>query len=259
MVTQVQNLPETNPPAASGIPVVQVHGLYKAFGNNRVLNGFDLSVRPGENVVVLGKSGSGKSVLIKCISGLLRPDAGSIRVLGQDITQLNHDELDEVRAKIGFLFQSGALYDSMTVRENLEFPLHRHGLRISRAEMDARVLEALENVGLRHTVDLLPSELSGGMRKRIGIARTLIMRPELILYDEPTAGLDPITAREISQLIVSVQRLYGASAIIITHDLACARTVADRIVVLLDGVCAAEGSFRELQHSPDAQIRSFFD
>ena len=239
--------------------VIQTISLCKAFGQNRVLNGFDLSLKRGENLVVLGKSGSGKSVLIKCIVGLLEPDSGEISVFGQSIPQLNQDELDRIRVKIGFLFQSSALYDSMTVRENLEFPLRRHATSKNREEVDALVTEALEYVGLKHAIDLMPSELSGGMRKRIGLARTLILKPEIILYDEPTTGLDPVTGREISHLIVDIQHKYNTSSIIITHDMGCARIVADRIMVLANGICHAQGTFDELKKSGDPLIKPFFE
>lgn len=239
--------------------VIQTKALNKAFGKNQVLSGFDLTLRRGENLVVLGKSGSGKSVLIKCIVGLLAPDSGEISVFGQSIPNLNQDELDRIRVKIGFLFQSSALYDSMTVRENLEFPLRRHAASKNRDEVDALVVEALDNVGLRHAIDLMPSELSGGMRKRIGLARTLILKPEIILYDEPTTGLDPVTGREISHLIVDIQHKYNTSSIIITHDMGCARIVADRLMVLANGICHAQGTFEELKKSGDPQIKPFFD
>jgi phospholipid/cholesterol/gamma-HCH transport system ATP-binding protein len=247
----------TAPP--QGVPVIEVTGLHKSFGSNHVLKGVDLRLSEGENLVVLGKSGSGKSVLIKIIGGLIRPDAGSVRVLGQEITSLKLDELDHLRAHIGFLFQSSALYDSMTVRQNLEFPMRRHRMALTPGQMQSRLQEVLENVGLSHAIDLLPAELSGGMRKRIGIARTLILRPKVILYDEPTAGLDPVTARGISQLIVAVQKRYGSSSLIITHDLACVKTTANRIVVLEGGVCRAEGTYQQLQTSPIPAVKEFFE
>ncbi len=240
---------------------VMIHtaDLYKSFGDNHVLKGFQLDLFKGENLVVLGKSGSGKSVLIKCMVGLLYPDQGLVEVFGKNIPSLNQDELDHIRVKIGFLFQSSALYDSMTVRENLEFPLRRHWISKTREEVDDLVMEALENVGLAHAVDLMPSELSGGMRKRIGLARTLILKPDIILYDEPTTGLDPITGREISKLIVDIQHKYNTSSIIITHDMGCARIVANRIIVLVNGVCYAEGTFAELKQSADPNIKPFFE
>jgi phospholipid/cholesterol/gamma-HCH transport system ATP-binding protein len=219
----------------------------------------NLTIQKGENVVVLGRSGVGKSVLIKCLVGLVEPDAGTIRILGKDVSQLNFYELDRLRAQVGFVFQSNALYDSMTVRENLEFPLRRHYMTKNRREIDALVVEALENVGLLKAIDLMPAELSGGMRKRIGLARAMILKPDIMLYDEPTTGLDPITAREIDHLMLKVQAKYGTSAIIITHDIACARLVGNRIVVLIDGVCLHEGSYEQLKNSSDSRVRAFFD
>jgi len=238
---------------------VAIKDLYKSFGDNHVLKGFNLNLRKGENLVVLGKSGSGKSVLIKCMVGLLYPEKGSVEVFGKNIPKLDRDELDHIRVKIGFLFQSSALYDSMTVRENLEFPLRRHWISKSREEVDELVLEALDNVGLKHAVDLMPSELSGGMRKRIGLARTLILKPDIILYDEPTTGLDPITSREISNLIVDIQHKYNTSSIIITHDMACAKIVSNRVMVLVNGVKFIEGTYDELEKSTDPQIKPFFE
>jgi len=239
--------------------VIVIEHLCKRFGTNVVLNDFNLAVGKEENVVVLGKSGVGKSVLIKCIIGLLKPDSGSIQVFGQEITGLDHEELDRVRAKLGFLFQSNALYDSMTVRKNLEFPLRRHWIKISQQEVDAMVMEVLENVGLADAVDKLPEELSGGMRKRIALARTLILKPEIILYDEPTTGLDPITGRGISKLIVEMQQKYHTASIIISHDMHCVRMTADRVALLMDGRCYAEGPLDELAHSTDKNISQFFE
>jgi len=243
----------------SRLPVITIEHLKKSFGTNIVLTDFNLNLFQGENVVVLGRSGSGKSVLIKCIIGLLDPDQGQITVLGKSILDLNDDELDQVRVKVGFLFQSNALYDSMTVRQNLEFPLRRHWMKVSQQEVDNMVMEALENVGLEYTVDMMPIELSGGMRKRIALARTLILKPEIILYDEPTTGLDAITSKEISELMVKLQRKYNTSSLIISHDMKCVQLTADRVVVLIDGKCWAEGSFEVLRHSEDKMIRQFFD
>lgn len=239
--------------------VISIQHLSKSFGSNEVLKDFNLDVFKGENVVVLGKSGSGKSVLIKCIIGLINPDQGSIKVLDQDVLQLNSDEMDQMRVKVGFLFQSNALYDSMSVRENLEFPLRRHGKDLSPDEMDKAVKEALESVGLEHTEYMMPSELSGGMKKRIAIARTLILKPDIILYDEPTTGLDPITGKEISELIVEIQNVYKTSSVIISHDMHCVKIVANRIVMLIDGKCYAEGTYEELKMSEDIRIKQFFD
>jgi phospholipid/cholesterol/gamma-HCH transport system ATP-binding protein len=239
--------------------VIQIQELYKGFGSNQVLKGFNLQLSKGENLAVLGKSGSGKSVLIKCIIGLMQQDEGEITVLGQSISALNQDELDHLRVKIGFLFQSNALYDSMTVRENLEFPLRRHWMEISNQETEDLVMESLENVGLAHTVDLMPVELSGGMRKRIALARTLILKPEIILYDEPTTGLDPITSKEISDLMNELQKKYNTSSIIISHDMNCIQRTADRMILLVDGIAYAEGSFDELKAKSDPVILPYFE
>jgi len=238
--------------------VIVIEDLGKSFGTNKVLEHFNVSLYQGENLVVLGKSGSGKSVLIKCIIGLIQPERGSIEVLGQNVLRLNQAELDEIRVKVGFLFQSNALYDSMTVRENLEFPLRRHSFDLTQNQVNDMVLEALRNVGLEHTVDMMPSELSGGMRKRIALARTLILKPEIILYDEPTTGLDPITSLEIISLIKSVGEKYRTSSLIITHDMKCVRLIAHRIVMLIDGKCYASGTYDELSASEDEKIRQFF-
>jgi phospholipid/cholesterol/gamma-HCH transport system ATP-binding protein len=252
---QEQKGPATN---AAG-NVIELRDVYKSFGANAVLRGVDLIVKPGENVVVLGRSGTGKSVLIKIISGMLPADAGDVNVLGQDVEQLEEAQLRELRLQIGFSFQNSALYDSMTVRENLEFPLVRNMRHLSRREIRTSVTRVLEAVGLGQTHNQMPSELSGGQRKRIGIARTLILRPRIMLYDEPTAGLDPITSTEINNLIRQVQREFNTSAIIITHDLACAKTTGDRIAILLDGTFYKEGTFAEVFADPDERVRSFYD
>lgn len=246
-------------PVVSTDSVIEIEHLYKTFGDNTVLADFSLVLRKGENVAVLGKSGSGKSVLIKCIIGLMRADKGSIRLLGQDIDNLDHQELDEIRSRVGFLFQSNALYDSMTVRENLEFPLRRHWIKMTSAEQDAKVLEVLSNVGLAHAVDMMPAELSGGMRKRIALARTLILDPEIIFYDEPTTGLDPITGKGISKLIREMGEKYNTSALIISHDMNCIRMTADRIIMLIDGTCYAQGSYEELKLNNDPKVKQFFE
>lgn len=238
--------------------VLTIGQLNVSFGKNQVLKDFSLTLDKGENLVVLGKSGSGKSVLIKCIIGLLKPDNGSIEVLGEDITALDHDDLDKLRAKIGFLFQSNALYDSMTVRENLEFPLRRHWIQVNQQEVNVMVEEALEDVGLAHTIEMMPAELSGGMQKRVALARTLILKPEIILYDEPTAGLDPITGREIIDLIMHIRNKYGASALIISHDMNCVRLTSDRVIVLFDGKPYAKGTYQTLAESTDPQVKQFF-
>jgi phospholipid/cholesterol/gamma-HCH transport system ATP-binding protein len=239
-------------------PVIEVRHLYKAFGENQVLRNFSLEVRPGENTVVMGKSGSGKTVLIKCIIGLLKPDRGYLSVLGKDISTLNHHELDALRTRIGYVFQSSALYDSMTVKENLEFPLRRGRHQKINADTDTLIHEALRDVGLEHAIHLMPSELSGGMRKRIGIARSLILKPEIVLYDEPTTGLDPITSREIIDLILKVQRKYHTASIIITHDMELARIASNKIVFLLDGRAYMEGAYEELSRTEDPRIKPFF-
>lgn len=238
--------------------VIEISGLQKSFGNKQVLKDINLTVNRGENLVVLGKSGQGKSVTIKCIVGMILPDAGSLTVFGQDINGITKEELKELRMRIGFLFQSGALYDSMTVRENLEFPLTRVLKLKDRKEIRQRCEEVLDAVGLSEAIDKMPSELSGGMRKRMALARTLIVKPEIILYDEPTTGLDTITSKEISQLILDMQKKYQTTSIIITHDIPCARITADRIVIMDEGKYIAEGSFEELSNSKDALIASFF-
>lgn len=240
-------------------PVLVVCNLCKSFGNNRVLADFNLELKKGETVVVLGKSGSGKSVLIKCIIGLLKPDSGRIEMLGQSIPELDNEALDKIRARVGFLFQSNALYDSMTVRENLEFPLRRHWIKTGQKEVNTMVLEALEDVGLKHTVDMMPAELSGGMRKRIALARTLILKPEIILYDEPTTGLDPITGKEIIGLMKEIQLKYNTSSLVISHDMNCVRMASNRVVILVDGCCYANGTYEELKTISDNKVKQFFE
>jgi phospholipid/cholesterol/gamma-HCH transport system ATP-binding protein len=238
--------------------VISVKGLKKSFGKKDVLKDINLEVHRGENVVVMGRSGEGKSVTIECIVGMLNPDGGSVKVFGQEVADLNDDKLKELRMKIGFLFQSGALFDSMTVRENLEFPLTRVLKMTEQHEIDERINEVLEGVGLLDAVDKLPADLSGGMRKRIGLARTLIIKPEIMLYDEPTTGLDPITSREISELILSMQKKYKTTSVIITHDMECARITADRVMIMNDGKYIAEGSFEALHKSTNEIVRAFF-
>lgn len=240
-------------------PPLVVTDLYKNFGTRPILRDFSLTVQGNENVVILGKSGAGKSVLLKCIIGLLSPDAGSIRVFGDEVTGIGEHELDRIRTRIGFLFQGNALYDSMSVRENLEFPLRRHWIRISQPEVDEMVMEALGNVDLSHTVDMMPDELSGGMQKRIALARTMILKPSIILYDEPTTGLDPVTARDIDHLILRMQEKYNASAIIISHDMQCVKNTANRVVLLLDGSIYTEGSYAAFETSPDEKVKQFFE
>lgn len=239
-------------------PVIEIKDLRKTFGSTEVLSGLDLNLYPGENLVILGKSGSGKSVLAKLIVRLLEADSGSIRVFGQDVGPLKRAELDELRQKIGFLFQSGALYDSMSVKQNLLFPLRRIRKEMKEEEREKKILEVLESVGLADALEKMPSELSGGMRKRIGLARTIVVDPNIMLYDEPTTGLDPTTSDEISKLILEVQKNYKTASIIITHDIACARIVANRLVMLKDGKVYKEGSLEEFENSDDSIIQSFF-
>ncbi|MFT6837626.1 MAG: phospholipid/cholesterol/gamma-HCH transport system ATP-binding protein [Sediminicola sp.] len=239
--------------------VIDIKDVKKNFGDNHVLNGFNMQLYKGENLVIMGKSGSGKSVLIKCLVGLETADSGSINIMGYEVTQLNRTLLDKLRAEIGFLFQGSALYDSMTVKENLEFPLRRHEKRFEKGmDTNAIILEALENVGLAHTLDMMPSELSGGMKRRIALARTLIIRPKIILYDEPTSGLDPITSKEIIELMLRIQKKYETSSLIITHDVDCARVIADRMILLVDGINYAEGTYNELVKAIDPKIKAFF-
>ena len=240
-------------------PVIQIRKLYKSFGENKVLRSIDLDVFRQENVVVLGRSGSGKSVLIKIMAGLLKPDSGEVIVLGQNLKLLDEEGLHALRLLIGFSFQNSALYDSMTVKENLEFPLVRNRKHLSQMEIAHEVQEVLDDVGLSQTINQMPSELSGGQRKRIGIARTLILRPQIMLYDEPTAGLDPTTSLEINNLIKEVREKYHTSSIVITHDLTCARQTGDRIAMLLDGQFVTQGSFEEVFASKNEKIQSFYN
>ena len=239
-------------------PVVEIRNLKKSFGEKHVLTDITMDLFKGENLVVLGRSGQGKSVTIKCIVALLVQDEGSLKVFGKEVKGLSEDELKALRARVGFLFQSAALYDSMTVRENLEFPLTRVLRLKDKEKIDQSVEEVLEAVGLSNAIDAMPSDLSGGMRKRIGLARTLILKPEIMLYDEPTTGLDPITSREISELILEMQKKYRTSSVIITHDISCAQITGDRILVMNDGAFIAEGSFDELESSPDKLVSAFF-
>jgi phospholipid/cholesterol/gamma-HCH transport system ATP-binding protein len=238
--------------------VIDISHVRKAFGEKEVLSDINMKLYRGENLVVLGKSGQGKSVNIKLMVGMLRQDSGSIKVFDKEVSALSEEELKNLRIRVGFLFQSGALFDSMSVRQNLEYPLTRV-LRIkSKKEIEERVAEMLEGVGLLDAIDKMPSDLSGGMRKRIGLARTLIMKPEIMLYDEPTTGLDPITSREISELILQMQRKYQTSSVIITHDMACAKITADRVLVMNDGIFVAEGSYDELEATEDDLVQHFF-
>ncbi len=259
MIDSASHIIDENDSKKNNTIVVEMKHISKAFEGNTVLIDINLVINKGENVVILGKSGTGKSVLIKLIVGLLESDNGTLALFGQDIKDLKEDELTEMHKRIGFLFQSSALYDSMTVRENLEFPLRRQLKTIPKEKLNFIVTEALQNVGLEESIDKTPSELSGGMCKRLGLARTLILRPEIMLYDEPTTGLDPITSKEISQLILNVQKKYNTTSIIITHDIKCASMTADRIILLRDGICAAEGSYNELENSHDEWVHSFFE
>lgn len=239
--------------------VISIKNLKKSFGTLTVLDGIDVDILKGENLAVLGRSGSGKSVLIKIISGLLKPDSGVVKVLGQEVDKISDKELQTLRLKIGFSFQSSALYDSMSVRENLAFPLTRNKRELGKKEVDDAIESVLNDVGLPQTLNQMPSELSGGQKKRIGIARTLILKPEIMLYDEPTSGLDPITCVEINNLIIKVQKQYNTSSIIITHDLTCAKNVANKVAIIVDGKFFTTGSFKDVFETSDASVKSFFD
>ena len=254
----IQNESDSPAETKSRDKVIEINNLRKGFGTQEVLKNVSLYLFKGENLAVLGKSGSGKSVLIKCIVRLFDADFGTINVLGEDVSALNNKRLGELRKKIGFLFQSGALYDSMTVRQNLEFPLKRIKRGLTQMEINEKINEALENVGLSDTLNKMPSQLSGGMRKRISLARTIVVDPMIILYDEPTTGLDPATSDEISTLINDVQKKYKTSSLIITHDIECARNTANRIIMLNDGEVYKEGRLAEFEKSPDVLINSFF-
>lgn len=258
-MTNQDQITRSNESAQGGRAVIEIKDLYKSFGDNHVLNGFNMTLMEGENLVVMGKSGSGKSVMIKCLVGLVKPDSGTVKVLGKEINSLDQQKLDELRSDIGFLFQGSALYDSMTVRENLEFPMRRHKEKLGVvADTEPLVREALENVGLAHTMDLMPVELSGGMKRRVALARTLILKPKVILYDEPTSGLDPITSKEIIELMRSIQKKYGTSSLIITHDVDCARVISERMILLVDGINYAEGTYSQLSQSTDPKVDAFF-
>jgi len=239
--------------------IISVRDLYKSFGDNHVLQGINLDVFEKENVVVLGRSGTGKSVLIKIICGLLKPDSGTVNVLGKEVDKLNDRELRELRLQVGFSFQNSALYDSMSVRENLAFPLVRNARQLSKKEVANQIESVLNDVGLLQTINQMPSELSGGQRKRIGIARTLILRPKIMLYDEPTSGLDPITCIEINNLINLVRHKFNTTSIIITHDLTCAKSTGDRVAMLSDGKFIKEGTFDEVFNTDDERIKNFYN
>lgn len=236
--------------------MLKIKNLKKSFGNNHVLKGFNMILHEGENLVIMGKSGSGKSVMIKCLMGLEQPDEGEIEIMGNNVLAFEHQELDILRKEIGFLFQGSALYDSMSVRDNLEFPLRKQ--QMPQSKKDELVIQALSSVGLTEALELMPDELSGGMKRRVALARAIILNPKIIIYDEPTTGLDPITAKEIIQLMRDIQKKYGSSALIITHDVDCSRVIADRMILLIDGINYAEGSFFELSESEDKNVQAFF-
>jgi phospholipid/cholesterol/gamma-HCH transport system ATP-binding protein len=257
--TTQHSTPPPSGPNTQAEAVISIRNLYKAFEEAEILKGVSMDLHRGENLVVLGRSGTGKSVLIKCIAGLITPDSGAIEVLGRSVVRLKKDELTALRRKVGFSFQGSALYDSMTVRENLEFPLKRNLKVFDKKELNEKVISALEEVGLEQSVEQFPADLSGGQKKRIGVARTLILNPEIMLYDEPTAGLDPITSEEINQLINDVQKRHNTSSIIITHDLTCARAIADRVMFLYEGQNHFEGTFKELTQTKDPILRTFLD
>lgn len=237
---------------------VKVHSLTKSFGEQKVLKGINLEVAQGETLSVLGRSGTGKSVLLKLIIGLQQPDSGSIHVLGQEVTNLPMKGLNEVRKKVGFLFQQAALYDSLTVKENVEFPLRRH-CKMPDGERDKRVRELLANVGMDQDANKMPGEISGGMQKRVGLARALALDPEILLFDEPTAGLDPITSAEIEELIVRLQKERHMASVVVTHDIRGARVVSDRVALMRDGEILIEGTFEDLQKSRDPFVMQFLD
>ena len=259
MERSTQHTATTNYSSPVTESVIRIRNLHKSFEGNTVLRGVNLDLKKGENLVVLGRSGTGKSVLIKCIIGLITPDEGEIDVLGEDVLNLNAKAMNDLRRKVGFSFQLSALYDSMTIRENLEFPLKRNLGIYNKKELNVRVEQALEEVGLLKAIDQWPADLSGGQKKRIGVARTLILNPEIMLYDEPTAGLDPITSEEINELILEVQKRHGTSSIVITHDLTCARTIANRLIFLHGGQNHFDGSFEQLSKTKDPLLRTFLD
>lgn len=236
--------------------VLDIRNLKKSFGDNEVLKGFNMHLCEGESLVIMGKSGSGKSVMVKCLVGLMYPDSGTVEIMGRDITKLSQKELNDLRTEIGFLFQGSALYDSMTVRENLAFPLRKQ--KRSAKEVEDMIHEALNSVGLLDAINLMPAELSGGMKRRVALARAIILHPKIIIYDEPTTGLDPITAKEILQLMRRIQEKHGSSSLIITHDVDCARVSANRMLLLIDGINYKEGTFQELSQSSDQKIKAFF-
>ena len=237
-------------------PIIKINNLKKSFGNNHVLNGFTMNLYEAENLVLMGKSGSGKSVMIKCLVGLMQADAGTIEIMGKNIATLSHKEFNNLRTEIGFLFQGSALYDSMTVRENLEFPLRKFPEYASKSKQ--LVLEALDSVGLKSAIDLMPDELSGGMKRRVALARAIILRPKIIIYDEPTTGLDPITSKEIIELMRGIQQKFKTSSLIITHDMDCARVISNRMILLINGINYIEGTYKEIAASTDKKVQEFF-
>jgi len=239
--------------------VIEIENLKKSFSGIEILKGVSLELPRGENMAILGESGTGKSVLTKCIVGLIKADSGIIKVLGQNVNELNGNEIDDLRKNVGYLFQGGALYDSMTVRQNLEFPVRRTQISKNKDEIKNMVEEALESVGLLDAINKMPAELSGGMKKRIGLARTLILKPEIILYDEPTTGLDPVTSGEISELILQVKERYNTSSIIITHDMKCAKITANKLKLMKDGNFLTQGTYDELRKSDDKYVRAYFN
>lgn len=261
MIAEPRHITETPPQkdSSTGDNVVTIRHLQKSFGEKKVLKDVNLELKEKENLVIIGKSGTGKSVLIKCMVGLIPPDDGEINILGLDVSHLDSKQLNKLRLQVGFSFQGSALYDSMTVQENLEFPLKRNLHIFDQKKLNEMVKEALEDVGLAKAANQFPAELSGGMKKRIGIARTLILRPKIMLYDEPTAGLDPITSSEINELILEVREKYNTSSIVITHDISCARTTGDRLIALVDGVNKVEGTFDEVKRSDDPEVKPFFN
>ncbi|MFN6945878.1 MAG: ABC transporter ATP-binding protein [Cytophagaceae bacterium] len=238
--------------------LIKCDNIRKSYSGVQVLDGISFELHKNETMVVLGRSGEGKSVLLKCIIGLVKPDSGSLEIFGKDICCLSEKEMIEIRKKVGFLFQGGALYDSMTVRENLEFPLKRHYSKITKNELTASVEEVLEQVGLLNAIDKMPSELSGGMQKRVALARTLILKPQIMLYDEPTTGLDPVTSKEISKLIIKMKEFYKMSSLVITHDMSCAKTVSDNIYLLKNGKFVKQGSYESLEKAGESWVKEFF-
>lgn len=242
----------------AGSNIIEIRHLKKAFAEGEVLTDISLDLKKQENLVIMGRSGSGKSVLLKCIVKLIEPDDGILNVFDTNMFTISNVELENFRKRIGYVFQGGALYDSLSVRENLEFPLRRTKNMRNKGELDDLVEEALENVGLETAIDKMPSELSGGMKKRVGLARTLIMKPEIILYDEPTTGLDPITSKEISELMLAITEKYHTTSLTVTHDVKCARLTGDWIKLLRNGKFYAEGNFEDLKNHNEKDVKEYF-